>query len=86
MANLKVDLSLNDGNLKQQIQQDKQAVKDFGKSVGEQAQNFSKLTKEVISLEMTYANLSDEQKKSDIGAALAKQLNEAKEKAAQFKD
>lgn len=100
MANLKVDLSLNDGNLKQQIQQDKQAVKDFGKSVGEQAQNFSKvvgsitnykrklseLTKEVISLEMSYANLSDEQKKSDIGAALAKQLNEAKDKAAQFKD
>jgi hypothetical protein len=35
---------------------------------------------------MSYANLSDEQKKSDIGAALAKQLNEAKEKAAQFKD
>ena len=100
MANLKVDLSLNDGNLKQQINADKQAVKDFGKSVGEQAQNFSKvvgsitnykrklseLTKEVISLEMSYANLSDEQKKSDIGAALAKQLNEAKEKAAQFKD
>ena len=100
MANLKVDLSLNDGNLKQQINADKQAVKDFGKSVGEQAQNFSKvvgsitnykrklseLTKEVISLEMSYANLSDEQKKSDIGAALAKQLNEAKDKAAQFKD
>ena len=100
MANLKVDLSLNDGNLKQQIQQDKQAVKDFGKSVGEQAQNFTKvvgsitnykrklseLTKEVISLEMSYANLSDEQKKSDIGAALAKQLNEGKEKAAQLKD
>jgi len=100
MANLKVDLSLNDGNLKQQINADKQAVKDFGKSVGEQAQNFSKvvgsitnykrklseLTKEVISLEMSYANLSDEQKKSDIGAALAKQLNEAKDKAASFKD
>lgn len=100
MANLKVDLSLNDGNLKQQIQQDKQAVKDFGKSVGEQAQNFSKvvgsitnykrklseLTKEVVSLEMSYANLSEEQKKSDIGAALARQLSEAKDKAAQFKD
>ena len=100
MANLKVDLSLNDNGLKQQIQQDKQAVKDFGKSVGEQSQNFTKvvgsitnykrklseLTKEVISLEMSYANLSDEQKKSDIGAALAKQLNEGKEKAAQLKD
>lgn len=100
MANLKVDLSLNDNGLKQQIQQDKQAVKDFGKSVGEQAQNFTKvvgsitnykrklseLTKEVISLEMSYANLSDEQKKSDIGAALAKQLDEAKAKAAEFKD
>ena len=61
-------MSLNDGNLKQQINADKQAVKDFGKSVGEQAQNFSKvvgsitnykrklseLTKEVISLEMSY--------------------------------
>ena len=100
MANLKLDLSLNDNRLKQQIQQDKQAVKDFGKSVGEQSQNFTKvvgsitnykrklseLTKEVISLEMSYANLSDEQKKSDIGAALAKQLNEGKEKAAQLKD
>ena len=100
MANLKVDLSLNDGNLKQQIQQDKQAVKDFGKSVGEQAQNFSKvvgsitnykrklseLTKEVISLEMSYKNLSDEQKRSDIGQAIASQLSQAREQAAQFKD
>ena len=85
MANLKVDLSLNDGNLKQQIQQDKQAVSDFGKSVGEQAQNFAKVTgsitnykrklaelsKEVISLEMSYKSLSDEQKNSDFGRALA---------------
>lgn len=100
MANLKVDLSLNDGNLKQQINADKQAVKDFGKSVGEQAQNFSKvvgsitnykrklseLTKEVISLEMSYKNLSDEQKRSDIGQAIANQLTQARERAAQFKD
>ena len=100
MANLKVDLSLNDGNLKQQIQQDKQAVNDFGKSVGEQAQNFAKVTgsitnykrklaelsKEVISLEMSYKSLSDEQKNSDFGRALAAQLNEAKDKAAEFKD
>ena len=35
---------------------------------------------------MSYANLSAEQKKSDFGQALAKQLNEAKDKAAQFKD
>lgn len=81
MANLKVDLSLNDGNLKQQIQQDKQAVKDFGKSVGEQASQFAKvaggitnykrklaeLSKEVVSLEMSYKSLSDEQRKSDFG-------------------
>ena len=100
MANLKVDLSLNDGNLKQQINADKQAVKDFGKSVGEQAQNFSKvvgsitnykrklseLTKEVISLEMSYKNLSDEQKRSDLGQAIANQLTQARERAAQFKD
>ncbi len=44
------------------------------------------LTKEVISLEMSWANLSEEQRKSDIGQALAQQLSEAKEKAAQFKD
>ena len=100
MANLKVDLSLNDGNLKQQINADKQAVKDFGKSVGEQAQNFSKvvgsitnykrklseLSKEVISLEMSYKSLSDEQRKSDFGQALAQQLQTAKDKAAEFKD
>ena len=81
MANLKVNLSLNDNGLKQQIQQDKQAVKDFGKSVGEQAQNFAKvaggitnykrklaeLSKEVVSLEMSYKSLSDEQRKSDFG-------------------
>jgi uncharacterized protein YoxC len=81
MANLKVDLSLNDGNLKQQINADKQAVKDFGKSVGEQASQFAKvaggitnykrklaeLSKEVVSLEMSYKSLSDEQRKSDFG-------------------
>lgn len=44
------------------------------------------LTKQVISLEMSWANLSDEQRKSDIGQELARQLTEAKEKAAQFKD
>jgi len=46
----------------------------------------SELTKEVISLEMSWANLSDEQRKSDIGQELARQLSEAKEKAATFKD
>lgn len=100
MSTLKVDLQLNDGGLKQQINADKKAVSDFGKSVGEQAQNFAKvtgsitnykrklteLTKEIISLEMSYADLSEEQKKSDFGMALAKQLNEAKDKAGQFKD
>ena len=35
---------------------------------------------------MTYKSLSDEQRKSDFGAALAKQLDEAKAKAAEFKD
>lgn len=100
MANLKVDLSLNDGNLKQQINADKQAVKDFGKSVGEQASQFAKvaggitnykrklseLSKEVVSLEMSYKSLSDEQRKSDFGQALAKQLDESKKKAAELKD
>lgn len=107
MANLKVDLSLNDGNLKKQINEDKKAVSEFGqtvansgKSVQESAQNFQKavgsitnykkqlaqLTKEVISLEMSYSQLSDEQKKSDFGQALAQQLTEAKDKAASFKD
>lgn len=107
MANLKVDLSLNDGNLKKQINEDKKAVSEFGKtvsdsgkSVQEQAANFQRavgsitnykkqlaqLTKEVISLEMSYSQLSDEQKKSDFGQALAQQLTEAKDKAAQFKD
>ncbi len=35
---------------------------------------------------MSWANLSDEQRKSDVGQELARQLSEAKEKAAQFKD
>lgn len=35
---------------------------------------------------MTYKSLSDEQRKSDFGAAIAKQLDEAKAKAAEFKD
>ena len=35
---------------------------------------------------MSYKSLSDEQRKSDFGAALAKQLDEAKAKAAEFKD
>ena len=107
MANLKVELSLHDGNLKKQINEDKKAVSEFGqtvsdsgKSVQEQAQNFQRavgsitnykkqlaqLTKEVISLEMSYSQLSDEQKKSDFGQALAQQLTEAKDKAAEFKD
>ena len=33
MANLKVDLSLNDNGLKQQIQQEKKAVSEFSKEV-----------------------------------------------------
>ena len=53
MANLKVDLSLNDGGLKQQIQQDKQAVKDFGKSVGEQAQNLAKLLAQSLTISVS---------------------------------
>ena len=107
MANLKVDLSLNDGNLKKQINDDKKAIGEFGqtvansgKSVQDQAANFQKavgsitnykrqlatLTKEVISLEMSYKSLSDEQKKSDFGQALAAQISEATHRAAQFKD
>jgi len=35
MANLKVDLSLNDGNLKKQINEDKKAVSEFGKTVSD---------------------------------------------------
>jgi len=35
---------------------------------------------------MSYSQLSDEQKKSDFGQALAQQLSEAKDKAASFKD
>lgn len=107
MANLKVDLSLNDGNLKKQINDDKKAVSEFGQtvansgqSVRDQATNFQRavgsitnykrqlatLTKEVISLEMSYKSLTDEQKKSDFGQALAAQLSEAKDRAAEFKD
>ena len=58
MANLKVDLSLNDGNLKQQINADKQAVKDFGKSVGEQAQNFSKVVGSITNYKRKLSELT----------------------------
>ena len=33
MANLKVDLSLNDSNVKKQINEDKKAVSEFGQTV-----------------------------------------------------
>lgn len=107
MANLKVDLSLNDGNLKKQINDDRKAIGEFGQTVAESgksvqttAANFQRavgsitnykkqlatLTKEVISLEMSYKSLNDEQKKSDFGQALAAQLSEGKAAAAELKD
>lgn len=107
MANLKVDLSLNDGNLKKQINDDRKAIGEFGQTVAESgksvqttAANFQRavgsitnykkqlatLTKEVISLEMSYKSLTDEQKKSDFGQALAAQLSSGKAAAAELKD
>ena len=107
MANLKVDLSLNDGGLKTELKKDKKAVNEFaqsvtqtGQSVSDSARKFqaavgsvtnykkqlAQLSKEVISLEMSYKQLNDEQKNSDFGRALAQRLNELKEKSAEFKD
>ena len=107
MANLKVDLTLNDSGFKSQMQQDGAAAKQFGNVVGAAGESvkdtarafvqslgsitnykrkLTELSKEIVGLEMAWAKMSAEQRKSPIGAEIGRQLAEAKAKAAEFKD
>ena len=107
MANLKVDLTLNDSGFKSQMQQDGAAAKQFGNDVGAASESvkdtarafvqslgsmtnykrkLTELSKEIVGLEMAWAKMSAEQRKSPIGAEIGRQLAEAKAKAAEFKD
>jgi len=61
-------------------------IRKVSESTGNFRKEFSQAKKEVLNLAQAYAKLDDEAKASTFGREMARQLNEAKEKAAQMTD
>lgn len=94
MANkVNVDLDLNVQGYVQGMDQATQSTKAYesetrkvSDATGNFRKEFSQAKKDVLNLATAYRSLTDEERKSPFGKELAKQLNDAKQKAAKYLD